>query len=233
MPKHLTAARERARSGSEVIVARPGRWPFCVLTEVTGAFGRVRASRYCAGESMYPAASCSPAAGYCGVRIGRRPGSSGVCGPCRGLVLRERVRIRAVAGIRPGWSANPAAAAAWFARHGGLTGIPAQGWRQVSRSGSGATVESGAVTLHVTQGPDRTWQLEAATGARDSPGTSANGRGPVPSSTRGGIGNWLPVLPESAKGPASSSVWSLSASAGIMRVGVTMASRNSSAPGEL
>ena len=24
MPKHLTAARERARSGSEVVVARPG-----------------------------------------------------------------------------------------------------------------------------------------------------------------------------------------------------------------
>src|SRR5580692_12727193 len=46
---------------------------------------------------------------------------------------------------------TPAAAAAWLARHGGLTGIPAQGWRQVSRSGSGsgATVESGAVTLHV------------------------------------------------------------------------------------
>jgi hypothetical protein len=60
-----------------------------------------------------------------------------------------------------GGQPTPAAAAAWFARHGGLTGIPAQGWRQVSRSGSGATVESGAVTLHVIQGPDRTWQVDS------------------------------------------------------------------------
>ena len=55
----------------------------------------------------------------------------------------------------------PVAAAAWFARHGGLTGIPAQGWRQISRSGSSVTVESGAVTLHVIQGPDRTWQVDS------------------------------------------------------------------------
>jgi hypothetical protein len=64
-----------------------------------------------------------------------------------------------------GGQPTPAAAAAWFARHGGLTGIPAQGWRQVSGggsgSGSGATVESGAVTLHVIQGPDRTWQVDS------------------------------------------------------------------------
>jgi len=60
-----------------------------------------------------------------------------------------------------GGQPTPAAAAAWFARHGGLTGIPAEGWRQVSRSGSGATVESGSVTLHVIQGPDRTWQVDS------------------------------------------------------------------------
>jgi hypothetical protein len=62
-----------------------------------------------------------------------------------------------------GGQPTPVAAAAWFARHGGLTGIPAQGWRQVSRSrsGSGATVGSGAVTLHVVQGPDRTWQVDS------------------------------------------------------------------------
>jgi|SRR5271157_4539677 len=46
-----------------------------------------------------------------------------------------------------GGQPTPAAAAAWFARHGGLTGIPAQGWRQVSRSGSGATVESGLAAV--------------------------------------------------------------------------------------
>jgi hypothetical protein len=60
-----------------------------------------------------------------------------------------------------GGQPTPAAAAAWFARHGGLTGIPAQGWRQVSRNSSGATVKSGAVTLHVIQGPDRTWQVDS------------------------------------------------------------------------
>jgi len=59
-----------------------------------------------------------------------------------------------------GGQPTPVAAAAWFARHGGLTGIPAEGWQQVSRSGSGATVESGAVTLHVIQGSDRTWQVD-------------------------------------------------------------------------
>jgi hypothetical protein len=48
-----------------------------------------------------------------------------VKGPCRGLVLRERIRIRAIPGIRPGGQPTPAAAAAWSARHGGLTGIPA------------------------------------------------------------------------------------------------------------
>jgi len=84
-----------------------------------------------------------------------------VKGPCRGLVLRERISIRAVPGIRPGGQPTPAAAAAWFARHGGLTGIPAEGWRQVSRSGTGATAEPGAVTLHVIQGPDRTWQVDS------------------------------------------------------------------------
>ena len=60
-----------------------------------------------------------------------------------------------------GGQPTPAAAAAWFARHGGLPGIPADGWWQVSRSGSGATVESGAVTLHVSQGSDRTWQVDS------------------------------------------------------------------------
>ena len=70
-----------------------------------------------------------------------------------------------------GGQPTPAAAAAWFARHGGLTGMPAQGWRQVSRSGSGATVESGAVTLHVIQDPTGHGRSTAATGAPDSPGT--------------------------------------------------------------
>ena len=55
----------------------------------------------------------------------------------------------------------PVAAAAWFARHGGVAGVPARGWREVSRHGRGATVRSGPVTLHVVQGPDRTWQVDS------------------------------------------------------------------------
>jgi hypothetical protein len=60
-----------------------------------------------------------------------------------------------------GGQRTPIAAAVWFARHGGLTGIPAEGWRQVSRDGSGVTAESGLVTVHVIQGPDRTWQVDS------------------------------------------------------------------------
>lgn len=62
-----------------------------------------------------------------------------------------------------GGQPTPVAAASWFARHGGLPGIPAHGWRQVSRSGGAAMVQSGAVTLHAIQGPDRTWQVDAGT----------------------------------------------------------------------
>jgi hypothetical protein len=56
---------------------------------------------------------------------------------------------------------TPAAAAAWFARHGGVPGIPDEGWRQASRNGSGAIVGSGQVILHAVQGPDRTWQVDS------------------------------------------------------------------------
>jgi len=60
-----------------------------------------------------------------------------------------------------GGQPTPVAAAAWFARHGGVAIIPAQGWREVGRHGDGATVRSGPVTLHVIQGPDRTWQVDS------------------------------------------------------------------------
>src|SRR5262245_28253093 len=59
-----------------------------------------------------------------------------------------------------GGQPSPVAAAAWFARHGGVAGVPGRGWRQASRHGLGATVRSGLVTLHVVQGPDRTWQVD-------------------------------------------------------------------------
>ena len=55
----------------------------------------------------------------------------------------------------------PVAAAAWFARHGGVAGVPARGWRQASRQGRDATVRSGPVTLRAVQGPDRTWQVDS------------------------------------------------------------------------
>jgi hypothetical protein len=60
-----------------------------------------------------------------------------------------------------GGQPTPVAAAAWFARHGGVAGIPARGWRQASRQGRDATVRSGPVTLHAVQGPDRKWQVDS------------------------------------------------------------------------
>lgn len=56
---------------------------------------------------------------------------------------------------------TPVAAAAWFARHGGVAGVPDRSWREAGRHDHGATVRSGPVTLHVVQGPDRTWQVDS------------------------------------------------------------------------
>jgi hypothetical protein len=60
-----------------------------------------------------------------------------------------------------GGQPTPVAAAAWFARHGGVAGVPARGWRQASRHGRDAAVRSGPVTVHAVQGPDRTWQVDS------------------------------------------------------------------------
>jgi len=62
-----------------------------------------------------------------------------------------------------GGQPTPVAAAAWFARHGGVPGIPSGGWQETGQNASGATVRSGPVTLHVLQGPDRTWQVDSGT----------------------------------------------------------------------
>lgn len=143
----------------------PGRarWPFCVLTrsggEPSGAFVRQRYMRWEMGVSgsflltgLLALAACgSDAAPAAPAPVVHAASSS--CARGSGFAL-------SLASDRGG-QPTPVTAAAWFARHGGLTGIPAQGWRQVSRSGSGATVESGAVTLHVIQGPDRTWQVDS------------------------------------------------------------------------
>jgi len=56
---------------------------------------------------------------------------------------------------------TPVRAAQWFASHGGVPGIPAGGWREISRSDGNALVGSGSVRLHVIQGADRTWQVDS------------------------------------------------------------------------
>jgi hypothetical protein len=56
---------------------------------------------------------------------------------------------------------TPVRAAQWFASHGGVPGIPAGGWREISRDDGNALVASGSVRLHVIQGPDRTWQVDS------------------------------------------------------------------------
>jgi hypothetical protein len=103
-PAALWVRPVRVRNGS-CSARRAGR--FASVTEVAGAFRHVRASeKHALGSECIRQLSARRPAGHRGVRIGRCPGSSGTGGPCRGLVLRERIRIRAVAGIRPGRSAN-------------------------------------------------------------------------------------------------------------------------------
>jgi hypothetical protein len=63
-----------------------------------------------------------------------------------------------------GGQPTPVAAALWFSRHGDTTGVPDEGWRLQSRDRDGATLASGQFTLHVIQGPDRTWQVDSGTG---------------------------------------------------------------------
>ena len=60
-----------------------------------------------------------------------------------------------------GGQATPVRAAQWFARHGGVPGIPFAGWRQIRNQGGSAVVVSGPVTLHVVEGPDLTWQVDS------------------------------------------------------------------------
>lgn len=60
-----------------------------------------------------------------------------------------------------GGQPTPVRAAQWFARHGGVPGIPLAGWRQISGGAAAAVVASGPVTLHVVQGPDLTWQVDS------------------------------------------------------------------------
>lgn len=56
---------------------------------------------------------------------------------------------------------TPLDAARWFGLHGGISGVPRSGWRQVSSAGREAELASGASTLHAIQGPDKTWQIDS------------------------------------------------------------------------
>lgn len=60
-----------------------------------------------------------------------------------------------------GGQPTPVAAAEWFTGHGGVAGLPQSGWREDGQDETGATVRSGAVTLHVVRGPDQTWQVDS------------------------------------------------------------------------
>jgi hypothetical protein len=59
-----------------------------------------------------------------------------------------------------GGEATPIAGAVWFARHG-VGSVPVSGWREISQSSGAAVVASSASTLHVTEGPDHTWQVDS------------------------------------------------------------------------
>jgi hypothetical protein len=60
-----------------------------------------------------------------------------------------------------GGQSSPIKAAAWFAQHGSVQGIPKSGWKEVSTGKAEASVQSGGVHLHVVQGPDQTWQVDS------------------------------------------------------------------------
>lgn len=62
-----------------------------------------------------------------------------------------------------GGQATPVLASEWFARHGGVAGIPQSGWQLDGSNGQGLFTRSGRVRLHVVQGPDKTWQVDSGT----------------------------------------------------------------------
>jgi len=72
---------------------------------------------------------------------------------------RSNFELSLVSGLRG--EPTPLRAAMWFARHGDVAGVPLTGWRVVSRTGSQALAKSGPATVHVIEGPDRTWQVDS------------------------------------------------------------------------
>lgn len=60
-----------------------------------------------------------------------------------------------------GGQRTPVAAAKWFARHGGVTGIPQGGWKLTHENRSGATLASHDTVVHAVKGRDGTWQVDS------------------------------------------------------------------------
>ena len=131
----------------------------------TGACRRARASdKHGVAPSRIRPLDTGLPAGRFGVRIRQRSPRSRPGGPtaatARSACASGSAFALSLVSDRGG-QPTPVSAAAWFARHGGVAGIPARGWRQASRQGRDATVRSGPVTLHAVQGPDRTWQVDS------------------------------------------------------------------------
>jgi hypothetical protein len=70
-----------------------------------------------------------------------------------------------------GGQPTPVAAAAWFARHGGVAGVPDRGWREAGRHGRGATVRSGRSRSTSSRDPTGHGRSTAAAGVPDACGT--------------------------------------------------------------
>ena len=64
-----------------------------------------------------------------------------------------------------GGQPTPAAAARWFAAHGGQD-LPTHGWRVVGRDQDGVTLHAASSSVHVAQGSDGTWQVDSGTSCR-------------------------------------------------------------------
>lgn len=60
-----------------------------------------------------------------------------------------------------GGQASPVAAATWFASHGGVDGMPSEGWQITGRSYGEATLAAARSRVHAVRGPDGTWQVDS------------------------------------------------------------------------
>ena len=77
----------------------------------------------------------------------------GADGTCSGFSLS----LYSDRGGRP----TPTEAASWFAGHGGVGGIPVDGWHEGASDETGVAVTSGRVRLHTVRGPDSTWLVDS------------------------------------------------------------------------